>query len=72
MRIVQLLFGVWVGICFLACGEKSDSFTREERERIGHSQQRAEYASVTYQYLLFLLEYRQDKVTGTTRHQPKG
>ena len=36
MRIVQLLFGVWVGICFLACGEKSDSFTREERERIGH------------------------------------
>ena len=27
MRIVQLLFGVWVGICFLACGEKSDSFT---------------------------------------------
>lgn len=39
MRIVQLLFGVWVGICFLACGEKSDSFTREERERIGHSEE---------------------------------
>ena len=39
MRIVQLLFGVWVGICFLACGGKSDSFTREERERIGLSEE---------------------------------
>lgn len=37
MRIVQLLFGVWVGICFLACKEDADSFTRGERERIGHS-----------------------------------
>lgn len=39
MRIVQLLFGVWVGICFLACDKKSDSFTREEQERIGYSEE---------------------------------
>ena len=36
MRIRVLLLCTLVGICFCSCGE-SDSFTREERERIGLS-----------------------------------
>ncbi len=36
MRIRVLLLCTLVGICFFSCGE-SDTFTREERERIGLS-----------------------------------
>lgn len=39
MKIVKLLLGVWVGLCFGACDKKSDFFTGEERERIGHSEE---------------------------------
>ena len=36
MRISVLLWCTFAGICFFSCGE-SDTFTREERERIGLS-----------------------------------
>ncbi len=47
MRIVQLLFGVWVGICFLACGEKSDSFTGGGTGTHRAFGRRGNYASVS-------------------------